>query len=182
MLDHLLYLKHAIPIARPRTVECPWPSLPNRRGVCVEPPPPCRPGEVLKNGRCEPAPCPEGTVRDGEDCIPSPPPPVPCGAGTHQEGGKCVADDVPGPAGWGVWFDSAELHMGSHHGWTWVVGWRVPWPFGDGKYHFQDFTQWIDPSGFVRTTKGLVLPGARVVLYRADAAPGPFARVPTAAP
>lgn len=38
-------------------------------------------------------------------------------------------------------------------------------------------TQFIDPSGFVRSTRGVGLPGAKVELLRSDSAAGPFSLV-----
>ena len=178
LVPWLLYLKRGIRIATVRTVECPPPMLPSIRNVCHDPPSP-----YLQGGRRAAATAPASRSRAHPARSASAPrarpirTPPPCPAGQHSEGGKCVPDGQPGPARWGVWFDEAELHLGTHHGWTFVVGWRAPFPFGDGKYHFEDFTVWIDPSGFVRTTKGLVLPGAKVALFRADAAAGPFAQV-----
>jgi hypothetical protein len=40
------------------------------------------------------------------------------------------------------------------------------------------FPIYIDPSGFVRTTDGAPIANARVTLFRADTAAGPFAQVP----
>lgn len=46
-----------------------------------------------------------------------------------------------------------------------------------GLNYAQCNTVWVDPSGFVRSTKGVGIPGAKVVLQRSDLAAGPFSQV-----
>lgn len=48
----------------------------------------------------------------------------------------------------------------------------------DGTVTTQEFSIYIDPSGFVRSVNGAVITGATVTLYRADSPAGPFVQVP----
>jgi Carboxypeptidase regulatory-like domain len=54
--------------------------------------------------------------------------------------------------------------------------------FSVSVHHEDCSTMWVDPSGYVRSTKGVGVPGAKVVLQRSTAAKGPFSAVAKGSP
>ncbi len=127
-----------------------------------------------------------------EDCG-SPNPPPAClstpGTGTGGGGGggggtgtgtgtrvSCPPDKLLSCGRWGLWVSVHSLQLGPHAGWTMCFTYgftRIPALVPVRQCN----TVWIDPSGHVRTTSGVALPGATVTLLRATTAKGRFARV-----
>lgn len=87
-------------------------------------------------------------------------------------GGLCH-EPLPKP-NWWVTITVAELQLGSRDGFTTCYHAHNS---QTGRIGTFCFTTWIDPSGFVRTTRKKGLPGAKVVLFRSGAPAGPFAQV-----
>jgi hypothetical protein len=81
---------------------------------------------------------------------------------------------------WGFYLSVDELQRGRARGWTTCIHYnRRGFSQGLPTVELSSicFNIYIDPSGYVRTTRAVGIPGARVVLLRSDAAAGPFAQV-----
>jgi hypothetical protein len=66
---------------------------------------------------------------------------------------------------------------GSRRGYTLCIGVRARVGVASVMADLVCWTMWVDPSGYVRTTTGVPLAGAKVVLYRSGVRTGPFAPV-----
>ena len=137
--------------------------------------------EPVAGGTLPPAPGCDG-ADPPPDCNVHPPagcgspnPPPGCGTGAGPDCPVILAVGLK-CGHWGVWVDVHHLQRGPHSGWTicFTYGFKdVP----DLVPVHECMTVWIDPSGHVRTTRGVGLPGAKVTLLRAASAGGQFARV-----
>jgi hypothetical protein len=110
--------------------------------------------------------CPPGTVPPNCDIIDGP---------INRCPPKCIPP--PDTQRWGLWWNVDQLQRGRSRGWTVCVYYRTR--RFDGQFISTEssrvcYTVWIDPSGFVRSTKGVGIPGTKVVLLRSDARTGPF--------
>lgn len=106
-----------------------------------------------------------GSANPPPDCVAQPP---------------VTTTPKPGHFRYGAWLDVSELQRGKSRGWTVCANYatrKIDNGFLSSERVRICYTVWIDPSGFVRTTRGQGIPGAKVVLMRSDAAAGPFAQV-----
>ena len=89
-------------------------------------------------------------------------------AGARQAQSMCQSCSVFG-------LQVPAQHLNKARGDRWAACSEIV--FKAGGTVFDCWYMWIDPSGYVRTTRGRGLPGARVVLFRSAAATGPFTQV-----
>jgi hypothetical protein len=97
------------------------------------------------------------------------------GSGTGT-GVSCPPDKLLKCGRWGLWVSVHSLQLGPHAGWTMCFTYgftRIPALVPVRHCN----TVWIDPSGHVRTTRGVELPHATVTLLRSRTAKGHFTRV-----
>ena len=91
---------------------------------------------------------------------------------TNQSGAGCPGGPLS-CGGWGKWVDVKHLQKGPHSGWTICFSYEFARTPARAPVR-ECMTVWIDPSGHVRTSHGIPLPGAKVTLMRATTANGPF--------